>query len=87
MGPPERSFKPTNKPANFILIKLAPDKADKSLEQIRKIEGISGFHRVSGQYDLVLIVRERNGFNKEALMKNISSIPGVIEVQTLMAAS
>jgi hypothetical protein len=85
--PPQPSYKPGQPPANFILIKLAPKKADKTLKALRKIKGISGFHPVRGKYDLVLIVRERNGFDKQAIIKSLSGIPGVVEVQALVAAS
>jgi hypothetical protein len=85
--PPQPSYRQAQPPANFILVKLAPDKADKTLNKLKRIKGLCGFHQVHGKYDLVLIIRERNGFDKKAIVKNIIGIPGVVEVQALVAAS
>lgn len=85
--PPPPSYKPAKRSANFILVKLAPDIAEKTLKELRKIKGISGFHPVYGEYDLVIIVREKNGFDKKSVVNSIWGIPGVVEVQTLVAAS
>ncbi len=84
--PPQPNYK-AQPPPNFILVKLSPKISKNSLKKLRKIRGIVGFHPVKGQFDLVLIVRERNGFDKKAIVKSISGIPGVLEVQTLVAAS
>ena len=84
--PPQPNYK-AQPPPNFILVKLSPRISKNSLKKLRKIRGIVGFHPVKGQFDLVLIVRERNGFDKQAIVDSISGIPGVLEVQTLVAAS
>ncbi|MEE9151605.1 MAG: Lrp/AsnC ligand binding domain-containing protein [Thermoplasmata archaeon] len=85
--PPRPPYKTAQPPPNFILVKLAPGPSKGSLKRLRKIKGICGFHRVLGEFDLVLIIRETNGFDKQAIVKNISGIPGVVKVQTLVAAS
>ena len=85
--PPPPSYQAQEKSAHFILVKLAPSTLKKSIKEIENIEGISGFHPVYGEYDLVIIIRERKQFNKKSLLRSIWSVTGVLDVQTLLAAS
>jgi hypothetical protein len=85
--PPPPTYKAQEKSAHFILVKLAPSTLKQSIKEIENIDGISGFHPVYGEYDLVLIIRERNNFNKKPLLRSIWSVTGVLDVQTLLAAS
>lgn len=84
---PPPSYRPQEHSASFILVKLLPGTMEKSMAELKEIQGINGFHKVYGEYDLVLIVRERNKLNKQALMRRIWEIHGVVDVQTLVAAS
>ncbi len=84
---PPPSFKPPEKSPNFILIKITPGKVEECIKHLKRIKGISGFHAVYGEYDLVLIVRERDKFDRQRLMKMIWALTGVVDVQTLVAAS
>ena len=85
--PPPPTFKPSQQSAHFILVKVQPGTLVRALKQIKKVPGISGFHPVYGEFDLVLIIRERKGINKEMIMKNLWAISGILEVSTLVAAS
>ncbi|UCE72945.1 MAG: hypothetical protein JSV56_07870 [Methanomassiliicoccales archaeon] len=84
---PPPSFKPSEQSANFILIKVLPGTIERNIEILRSLKGISGVHPVYGEYDLVLIVREKYDVDKHKLMKSIWAISDVIDVQTLIAAS
>lgn len=84
---PPPSFEPTETAANFILVKLVPGAEEKTIMELGGIDGINGIHRVYGEYDLVLIVREKSEMDRHSLMWDIRAIRGVIDVQTLLAAS
>ena len=85
--PPPPSYKPAEGSANFILVKIAPGFLKKSLKELKKIHGISGFHPVYGEYDLVLIVREKDEIDRQALLGIIRGITGIVDVQALIAAA
>jgi hypothetical protein len=85
--PPPPTFKPSNQSAHFVLVKLQPGSLVKALKAIKRLKGISGFHPVYGEWDLVLIIRERKGVNKSELIKRLWDISSVLEVSTLVAAS
>ena len=84
---PPPTYKPRERTVTFILVKLAPSYKEDRIRDLRGIDGISGIHPVYGEYDLVLIVRERNDIDKHLLMRKIRAITGVVDVQTLLAAS
>ena len=84
---PPPSYQPTLRSANFILVKLALGTVDRSMKELKNLEGISGVHPVYGEYDLVLIVREKSKVDREALLGKIRDVKGVVEIQTLLAAS
>jgi DNA-binding Lrp family transcriptional regulator len=54
---------------------------------LKKIKEISGLHPVYGEYDLVLIVREKSKSDREKLIKRLWQLQSVIDVHTLLAAS
>jgi hypothetical protein len=85
--PPPPSFKSSDQSAHFVLVKLQPGSLVKALKQIKKLKGIAGFHPVYGEFDLVLIIREKKGVNKSELIKRIWNISSVLEVSTLVSAS
>ena len=85
--PPPSEFQCKQDPAHFILVKLKKGTIEKTLKKLKRIKGISGFHPVFGEFDLVIIIRERKTVNKEKLLKIIKAESQVLKVQTLMAAS
>jgi DNA-binding Lrp family transcriptional regulator len=85
--PPPPSFRPQPESAHFILVKLQPKSIKKALQKLKRIKGISGFHPVYGEYDIVIIIREREGVNKKKIIQMIQKHPDVIDAQTLIAAS
>jgi len=85
--PPPPAYQLKQDPAHFILVKLKKGTLEKTLKKLKRIKGISGFHPVFGEFDLVIIIRERKSVNKEKLLKIIKAETEVIKVQTLMAAS
>jgi len=84
---PPPTHTPAEKAANFVLVKLAPGATEKTMKKLRSIKAINGIHAVFGEYDLVLIIREKKEVDRQALLKDIRAIQGVIEVQTLLSAS
>jgi hypothetical protein len=85
--PPPPSYKPQPESAHFLLVKLQQGSQKKILKKLKKVKDISGFHPVFGQFDLVLIIRERKTVDREKLIKILNADPNVLEVQTLMSAS
>jgi DNA-binding Lrp family transcriptional regulator len=85
--PPPPKHKPTHRSIHFILLKIQPGTKKITIRELRKIKGISGCHPVYGEYDLVLLVREKTDVDKRALIKRIWTLSFVVDVQTLVAAS
>jgi DNA-binding Lrp family transcriptional regulator len=84
---PPPSYKPAERAANFVLVKLDPHTIEESIRILKSLPGINGIHAVYGAFDLVLIIRERKEINKHLLLNSIRETKGVLEVQTLVAAS
>lgn len=84
---PPPTYRPTEKAANFVLVKLDPNHMEKSIKLLKTLHGISGIHAVYGAYDLVLIIREKKEIDRHLLLSKIMDTKGVLEVQTLVAAS
>lgn len=85
--PPPPSHRPRMKAIHFILLKVQPGSMQRTVGHLRGIKGISGCHPVYGEYDLVVLVRENEEVDKSTLIKRIWTIPNVVDVQTLVAAS
>ncbi len=84
---PPPSYNPSEKAINFILIKVTPGSIKKTMMFLKKIKEISGLHPVYGEYDLVLIVREKSKSGRQKLIKRLWQLQSVIDVHTLLAAS
>ncbi|MEE9151604.1 MAG: Lrp/AsnC ligand binding domain-containing protein [Thermoplasmata archaeon] len=75
------------KSANFVLVKIAVGEEEHAYDKLSKIEGILGIHFVYGEYDMVLIIEERDTTKlRDIIMKQIRSVKGVIDTTTLVAA-
>lgn len=85
--PPPPKHKPAQRSIHFILLKIQPGTKKITMRELRKIKGISGYHPVYGEYDLVLLVREKSEVDKRTLIKRIWTLANVVDVQTLVAAS
>ena len=84
---PPPTYKPPEHSANFVLVRIAVGKEDSAYNNLRQIPGISGIHQVYGEYDIVLIIRERESRNfRNLVMKKIRGVDGVVETTTLIAA-
>lgn len=86
MAPPP-SYTPSEKSINFILLKVTPGTIKKTTMMLKKIKEITGLHPVYGEYDLVLIVREKSKSQREKLIQRLWQIQTIIDVHTLLAAS
>lgn len=84
---PPPQHKPAHRSIHFILLKIQPGTKKMTLKELKKIPGISGCHPVYGEYDLVLLVREKTEIDKRDLVKRIWTLANVVDVQTLVAAS
>jgi DNA-binding Lrp family transcriptional regulator len=77
----------TGKSANFVLVKIAVGEEDTSYQTLKEIEGIESIHFVYGEYDMVLVIHERDSTKlRDIIMKSIRSVEGVIDTTTLVAA-
>jgi DNA-binding Lrp family transcriptional regulator len=75
------------KSANFVLVKIAVGEEDFAYTKLSEIEGIQGIHFVYGEYDMVLVIEERDTtMLRDIIMKKIRSVKGVIDTTTLVAA-
>jgi DNA-binding Lrp family transcriptional regulator len=77
----------TGNSSNFVLIKIAVGEEESSYGTLKEIEGISSIHFVYGEYDMVLVIKERDSTKlRDIIMKSIRSVRGVIDTTTLVAA-
>jgi DNA-binding Lrp family transcriptional regulator len=75
------------KSANFVLVKIAVGEEEASYNTLKEIEGISGIHFVYGEYDMVLVINERDSTKlRDIIMRSIRSVKGVIDTTTLVSA-
>ena len=73
--------------SNFVLIKIAVGEEEESYNKLNEIEGISGIHFVYGEFDMVLVIKERDSTKlRDIIMRSIRSVKGVIDTTTLVAA-
>jgi DNA-binding Lrp family transcriptional regulator len=73
--------------SNFVLVKIAVGEEDSAYRELSQIEGIKSIHLVYGEYDMVLIIVERDTSKlRDIIMKNIRGVKGVIDTTTLVAA-
>ena len=76
-----------DKSANFVLVKIAVGEEAYTYSTLKEIEGIQGIHLVYGEYDMVLVIEERDSTKlRDLIMKKIRSVKGVIDTTTLVAA-
>jgi DNA-binding Lrp family transcriptional regulator len=77
----------TGKSANFVLVKIAVGEEDDSYQKLKSIDGIESIHFVYGEYDMVLVIYERDSTKlRDIIMRSIRSVEGVIDTTTLVAA-
>jgi DNA-binding Lrp family transcriptional regulator len=77
----------TGRSANFVLVKIAVGEEDASYRKLKDIAGIESIHFVYGEYDMVLVIHERDSTKlRDIIMKSIRSVEGVIDTTTLVAA-
>ena len=73
--------------SNFVLVKIAVGDEDDAYEKLKNVDGIDGIHFVYGEYDMVIIIRERDSTKlRDIIMKQVRSIKGIIDTTTLVAA-
>ncbi len=73
--------------SNFVLIKIAVGDEDDAYEKLKNVDGIDGIHFVYGEYDMVIIIRERDSTKlRDIIMKQVRSVRGIIDTTTLVAA-
>ncbi len=85
--PPPPHHRPRERSIHFILLKVQPGQMKRTMGHLKRIKGISGCHPVYGEFDLVVLVRETKAVDKSSLIKKIWTVPNVVDVQTLVAAS
>ncbi|UCE37966.1 MAG: Lrp/AsnC ligand binding domain-containing protein [Thermoplasmata archaeon] len=75
------------KSSNFVLVKIAVGEEDEAYSKLKDIEGIQSIHFVYGEYDMVIVIEERDTTKlRDIIMKNIRGVKGVIGTTTLVAA-
>ncbi len=76
-----------SKSANFVLVKVAVGEEEQAYEKLKKIEGIQSIHLVYGEYDMVVIIEERDSTKlRDIIMKKVRGVKGMINTTTLVAA-
>ncbi len=87
MRAPPPGYKPAERAANFVLVKIAVGKEESAYTALKELPGISGIHQVYGEWDLVLIIRERETKRfRNIVLNKIRGVEGVIDTNTLIAA-
>ena len=85
--PPPPDFSPSEHAPNFVLVKVAIGEETGVNRSLLEIPGVSGVHMVYGEYDFVLIIRERESKKfRDIVMKNIRATKGVMSTTTLISA-
>jgi DNA-binding Lrp family transcriptional regulator len=75
------------KSANFVLVKIAVGEETSTYEKLSEIPGIDSIHMVYGEYDMVIVIREKDSTKlREIIMKQIRNTKGVIDTTTLVGA-
>lgn len=73
--------------SNFVLVKIAVGDEDDAYETLKNVEGIDSIHFVYGEYDMVIIIKERDSTRlRDIIMKQVRSVRGIIDTTTLVAA-
>lgn len=73
--------------SNFVLVKIAVGDEDEAYEKLKNVDGIDGIHFVYGEYDMVIIIKERDSTKlRDIIMKQVRSVRGIIDTTTLVAA-
>ncbi len=70
----------------IVLIKADPKRIPETAREIAGVEGVQEVYSVSGEWDLVTIVRV-NEYEKiaEVVTEKFPSVPGIVRTQTLTA--
>jgi DNA-binding Lrp family transcriptional regulator len=75
------------KSANFVLVKVAVGEETSTFEELSEIPGIESIHMVYGEYDMVIVIKEKDTTKlREIIMKQIRGTKGVIDTTTLVGA-
>ena len=71
---------------SIVLIHTERGQTDEAAEALVNIDGVSEVYSVTGEYDLVAIVRvKRYDQMAEVVPRRIASVPGIVRTHTLMA--
>ena len=71
---------------SIILINALRSRINEIAEKLQEIEGISEVYSVSGNYDLVAVIRVKTNDDLAALVtKNMINIEGITKTETMLA--
>jgi DNA-binding Lrp family transcriptional regulator len=71
---------------SFVLINSAPDRTATLAEALAELEAVSEVYSVSGEFDLVAVVRVRQHDDlADVVTKEIARLEGIVRTRTLIA--
>ena len=71
---------------SFVLINSAPDRTAALAEALAELEAVSEVYSVSGEFDLVAVVRVRQHEDlADVVTKEIARLDGIVRTRTLIA--
>jgi DNA-binding Lrp family transcriptional regulator len=71
---------------SFVLINSTPDRTATLAEALAELEAVSEVYSVSGEFDLVAVVRVRQHDDlADVVTKEIARLEGIVRTRTLIA--
>lgn len=70
-----------------VMISLDPKHADRVVHGLRKMTGLSALHAVSGQYDLIAIIRAETTAEIDAMLDEIGRMTGIDKTMSSIVLS
>ena len=71
---------------SFVLINSAPDRTAALAEALAELEAVSEVYSVSGEFDLIAVVRVRQHDDlADVVTKEIAQLDGIVRTRTLIA--
>ena len=74
-------------PLAFVMINSVPDKSERVLERIGKIERVEEAYRIWGVYDIIAVVNAETTEELKGINLNIRKVKHVLATLTLMVVN
>ena len=71
----------------FVMINSRPDRTASLAEELAELDDVSEVYSVSGDYDLVAVVRVRHHDDlADVVTRHLASLKGIVRTHTLVAS-